>query len=123
MRWTFILAAVLLAGCSRAPSPAPQPRPTPSAMVAARDLTGRWTGVEGMVLDVKREAERYLLTMQYDLDHRGTFPAQARGDALVFERDGRQLTLRPTNGTATGLRYLADKKDCLTVAPGEGYCR
>ncbi len=123
MRWTYVLTAALLADCSREPSPASRPTPSPSAAVAGRDLTGRWTGVEGMVLDVRREAERYLLTMQYDLDHRGTFPARARGDALVFERDGRQLALRPTDGTATGLRYLADKTDCLTVAPGEGYCR
>ena len=29
----------------------------------------------------------------------------------------------PTDGDATGLKYLAGKKDCLTVEPGEGYCR
>ena len=65
----------------------------------------------------------YRLTMQYDLDHKASVDATREGDALTFERDGKRLTLRPTDGDATGLKYLAGKKDCLTVAAGEGYCR
>lgn len=126
---TWILA--LLCGCSQgsAPSAAPSDTvpaaaPTPSA-AAVPDYAGRWTGVEGMFLDVRPSPQpgRFGLTMQYDLDHRETVVARLAGDALEFSRDGERLMLRPTDGKATGLKYLADKKHCLTVAPGEGYCR
>jgi len=40
-----------------------------------------------------------------------------------FERDGLQESIRPTNGDETGMKWLAGKKNCLTVRPGEGYCR
>jgi hypothetical protein len=98
---------------------------TAAAVGSARDYSGRWLGVEGMVLDVTKrpEAGRYTLAMQYDLDHKATVEGRAEGDAIVFERDGRTLRLRPTDGAATGLKYLDGKTDCLTVAQGEGYCR
>ena len=48
---------------------------------------------------------------------------KSAGDTITFTRpDGDQI-LHATNGMATGLKYLATKKDCLTVKPGEGYCR
>lgn len=91
----------------------------------APDYVGRWIGVEGMVLDVKHAATpgRYRLTMQWDLDHKGEFRGEQVGDTIVFERNGVRETLRPTNGDATGLKYLAGKTQCLTVKTGEGYCR
>ncbi len=66
---------------------------------------------------------RYRLDMQWDLDNAGTFDGTARGDTIVFERGGVRETLRPTDGEQTGLKYLAGKTRCLTVKPGEGYCR
>ena len=97
---------------------APKAKPTP-------DYTGRWIGVEGMVLDVAPTATagHYALTMQWDLDNKGKFDGIATGDTIAFDRGGVRETLRPTNGDATGLKYLAGKTDCLTVKPGEGYCR
>ncbi len=91
----------------------------------APDYVGRWIGVEGMVLDVKHAASpgRYRLEMQWDLDHKGEFKGDAVGDTIVFERNGVRETLRPTNGDATGLKYLAGKTQCLTVKTGEGYCK
>ena len=42
---------------------------------------------------------------------------------IAFTRpDGKQL-LRASDGDATGLKWLAGKKDCLKVKDGEGYCR
>lgn len=124
-------ACLLLAACSPAPNaenmttaamstPTPTPSPSPVA-----DYAGRWTGVEGMFLDVTAGGQpgAYRLTMQYDLDHRATVDARLDGKALAFTRDGEPLTLRPTDGAATGLKYLAGKQDCLTVKEGEGYCR
>ena len=136
MKALTLLAAAALTACS-GPAPdtssdgnmtsagsverkvaAPKPKPAP-------DYTGRWIGVEGMVLDVAPTATvgHYTLTMQWDLDNKGKFDGIATGDTIAFDRGGVRETLRPTNGDATGLKYLAGKTDCLTVKPGEGYCR
>ncbi len=136
MKALTLLAAVALTACS-GPAPdtssdgnmtsagslerkvsAPKTKPAP-------DYTGRWIGVEGMVLDVAPTdtAGHYALTMQWDLDNKGKFDGIATGDTIAFDRGGVRETLRPTTGDATGLKYLAGKTDCLTVKPGEGYCR
>lgn len=88
-------------------------------------LVGRWTGVEGMYLEISPGDKPgvYSLEMQYDLDNQGTFEGRRDGAAIAFERDGETLRLTPTDGETTGLRYLVGKQDCLTVASGEGYCR
>jgi hypothetical protein len=86
---------------------------------------GRWRGVEGLNLVIaKGDAPgKYKLDMQYSLDDKGKFDGVATSEGIAFERpDGKQV-LRATDGDATGLKYLAGKKDCLTVQSGEGYCR
>ena len=108
---------------------APVPTPASSQGVPREDAwIGHWIGVEGMVLDVAAADApgRYRLTMQWDLDHHGTFAGTATSGTepgIAFERDGARETLGATDGAATGLKYLADKQDCLTVKTGEGYCR
>lgn len=91
----------------------------------APDYVGRWIGVEGMYLTIKHAATpgRYRMEMQWDLDNKGEFRGEAVGDTIVFERGGKREVLRPTNGDATGLKYLAGKAECLTVKTGEGYCK
>ena len=43
---------------------------------------------------------------------------------IHFERDGKDLTIRPGTGAETGFKWLADKENCLIVVAGqEGYCR
>lgn len=100
-------------------------RPEKVVAVATRDLSGRWIGVEGMVLDVTPAGSpgRFRLAMQWDLDNKGVFDGRGVGDTIVFTRGGLREILRPTDGDATGLKYLAGKTDCLTVKAGEGYCR
>ena len=137
MKALALTAALVLAACS---GPAPETRgdasmtsagatetTRPEKVVAepTRDLSGRWIGVEGMVLDVTPAGEpgQFRLAMQWDLDHKAVFDARAVGDTIVFTRDGVREILRPTNGDATGLKYLAGKTDCMTVKTGEGYCR
>lgn len=93
--------------------------------VAGDGWVGRWTGVEGTYLVVSKgdAPGRYRLEMQYTLDDKGSFDGTATGAGIAFTRpDGPQL-LRASDGDATGLKYLAGKKDCLTVKQGEGYCR
>jgi len=92
----------------------------------APDYTGRWTGVEGLYLVVAKTRDQpghYTLEMHYDLDHTATAPGQAQGNTIVFTRDGKAEALKPTDGTGTGLKYLAGKKECLRVKDGESYCR
>ena len=58
-----------------------------------------------------------------DADQIGTFEGQATAEGISFNRgDGSQL-LRAGDGEATGMKWLLEKKDCLVVATGEGYCR
>ncbi|WP_133478966.1 hypothetical protein [Cognatilysobacter segetis] len=107
------------------PAPATPDTPTPSDTAALEaDYLGRWTGVEGLYLVVaKKPGGGVTLEMQWDLDHKGTFDGSVTAEGLRFMRDGVAETAVRTNGDATGLKYLAGKKDCLTVKPGEGYCR
>ena len=112
----------------RVPSPTPTPTPTPSATatatLGANHYLGRWIGVEGMVLNVTDPAQGEVkLAMQYDLDHKGDYTGTVTPEGIRFERNGETLLLRPSDGDATGLKWLAGKRDCLTVKSGEGYCR
>jgi hypothetical protein len=86
---------------------------------------GRWTGVEGTYLVVSKGAAdgAYTLEMQYTLDDKGKFDGAATGDGISFTRPDGKHELRASDGDATGLKYLAGKKDCLKVKDGEGYCR
>lgn len=90
---------------------------------------GKWIGVEGLVLTIEKDpggaVGRYRLTNKWRLDDdaTGTFEGVATAKGIAFNRPDGAKELVPTNGDATGLKYLAGKKDCLTVAPGEGYCR
>lgn len=102
---------------------APDAQPAPEGKVEA-DYLGRWTGVEGMYLVVaSRPGGGVTLEMQWDLDNRGTFDGSVTAEGLRFMRNGVAESAVHSNGDATGLKHLAGKQDCLTVKPGEGYCR
>lgn len=88
------------------------------------DYLGRWVGVEGMYLNVAKAPKGgVMMEMQYDLDNKATVPGSVTAEGLRFMRNGVAETAVHTDGAATGLKYLAGKKDCLTVKSGEGYCR
>lgn len=131
----FVLSAVaLLTACDKAKeAPKPAPPSVQATLVPQTPPTdqwvGKWIGVEGLNLTIAKDESigrgHYLLTMQYglDADDAGTFKGEAAEDGIAFTRpDGPQL-LRAGDGAATGLKWLADKKDCLIVTTGEGYCR
>ena len=90
---------------------------------------GKWIGVEGMVLTIEKDpggsVGRYRLTNVWGLDDnmKGSFDGVATQKGIAFNRPDGARELVASDGAATGLKYLAGKKDCLTVAPGEGYCR
>jgi hypothetical protein len=125
---TILLA---LAGCGQQTEAEPvaavsQPEVLP---VPTDAWLGEWRGVEGLHLSVDRDiakgAGNYILVMRFGLDDKdsGIYNGKAAGDVITFTRAGKEMTLRATDGNATGLKWLAGKKDCLTVAEGEGYCQ
>jgi hypothetical protein len=130
MRFALPFALLALSACSQAPDePVATQTSAETASVqppvgAHDDWIGRWTGVEGLFAEIQPNGDgTYTLEMQSDLDTRGTYTGTSTPEGLAFERGGETLVLRSSNGAATGLKWLADKQDCLMVAAGEGYCR
>ena len=129
----LIATPLLLVACGSEPAPAAPGNAAEtaagtgalSAAQPADALLGHWTGVEGMVLDVAKgdQPGRYQLTMQWSLDDHGTYAGRGDGTTIGFEREGRTEILRPGTGEETGLKWLADKRDCVVVKESEGYCR
>jgi len=129
----FVVAAFLLAtACQKQSQESPAPPPasaSPSQGEQAEprhsDLDrwiGRWTGPEGTYLSVAKSTEGYTVEIA-DLDGPKSYAARAAGDHLEFERNGTTEAIRATNGQQTGMKWLQEKSDCLTVKPGEGFCR
>lgn len=92
------------------------------------DWVGRWTGLEGLFLDIQPSPDgkqgHYAIANRDNLDRQGDYSGVADGTTIRFVRDGRDLTIRPGIGDETGFKYLAGRKDCLILIPGqEGYCR
>jgi hypothetical protein len=114
---TGLLAALVItllsAGCTGAPAPDP---------AQTKQWLGRWNGPEGTYLEISGTPADYRLTIA-NLDGPRRFVGRAQGVKIVFVRDGVVETLSASDGDATGMKWLADKRDCLTVRRGEGYCR
>ena len=123
-----LLATCLLAACGRTenePAALPQnaaPAPASSTVDPTDRWTGKWLGPEGTFLEVEGSGGKYRITVR-NLDGARTFEGVRRGDGISFERDGVSESIRAGSGAETGMKWLADKKDCLVVKPGDGYCR
>lgn len=130
-----IALAMSLAGCQdRGTEPAPpavtsppavSPAPAPVPVVpkpATDQWVGQWNGPEGTFLALSGGGGQYEVTIR-NLDGPRAFAGTAAGDRIDFERDGVKESVRATNGAETGMKWLAEKKNCLTVRAGEGYCR
>lgn len=110
----------LLVACQRpAPAPEPAPAPAPSRLDS---WMGRWNGPEGTFLSIAKRGDGYAIEVA-DLDGPKSYLARAAGDHLEFERGGATESIRPTDGRGTGMKWLAEKADCLVIRPGEGFCR
>lgn len=97
----------------------------PAVSVAAIDpsaFTGKWTGPEGTALTITPQGADYKVTVQ-NLDGPRDFVGTAADGGIQFIRDGQTFVIRPGSGEETGMKWLADKDNCLIVAPGEGFCR
>lgn len=149
---TVLITALLTAGCSdssktadgqpaapdgsttssSAPAPTGNVKQIEVETVRVNDVpenrfdgwAGRWTGPEGMYVDVKPLGKsQFELEMQSNLDTKGTYSGSAEEHGIRFTRNGEKFLLYRANGDETGLKYLAGKKECLMVTSGEGYCR
>lgn len=83
---------------------------------------GRWTGPEGTLLDLSKSGEIYTVKIS-SLDGPAVFEGKGVGGHIEFQRDDKIETIRATGGKETGMKWLADKSNCLTIRQGEGYCR
>lgn len=108
------------------PATAPAENATSPAQAAKveADYVGKWIGPEGLVLEVKpKPGGGVTIANQWTLDDNGNFDGSVNAEGLRFMRNGETVTASPSNGDATGMKWLAGKRDCLTVKSGEGYCR
>lgn len=111
------------------PAPVTQPAlsSAPASAVVTPDVVqkwnGTWIGPEGTALTlVAKENSKYIVTIE-DLDGVRTFEGTAGPDYITFERDGVQERIKATDGEGTGMKWLADESNCLTVKESEGFCR
>jgi hypothetical protein len=102
--------------------PSAEPAPPQALAPAASGWVGKWIGPEGTFLELSETDGAYKLTIQ-SLDGTATFDAVAVEDRVEFQRNGTTETIRATSGAETGMKWLLDKKDCLTIKTGEGFCR
>lgn len=83
---------------------------------------GKWNGPEGTFIEIAGGNGSYEITIQ-DLDGPKQYQGNSSGDQITFERNGTPETIQASNGTDTGMKWLADKTNCLKVHVGEGWCR
>ncbi len=117
--WTAVIAAlVLMAAACRDREPA-----AAAPAVASTDRwLGQWNGPEGTFLQLSRSGDKLVVKIQ-SLDGAASYDGVAVGDRIEFQRDGKTASIRAGTGQQTGMKWLADKSDCLIVQTGEGYCR
>ncbi len=119
----FIVLLSLNSGCrDQTTVPAEPVAKAPTATPCADRWLGVWNGPEGTHLRLSKSGSGYAIEIQ-DLDGPKTFDGFAEGDRVRFLRDGKTEYISAGGGLATGMKWLAEKKDCLLTKPGEGWCR
>lgn len=96
-------------------------------MAQASPYVGQWKGPEGTLLTITPasggdDAHRFDVAIR-DLDRTRHFSGTLEDDGVHIERDGKNLIIHQGNGQETGMKWLADKQNCLVVDANEGYCR
>jgi len=99
------------------------PTSTPVAASRPTDVwLGQWIGPEGTYLLLSRNGEKYVVKIQ-SLDGPATYDGVASGEKIQFERQGKTEFIRAGKGEETGMKWLLEKKNCLIIRTGEGFCR
>ncbi|UDF05189.1 hypothetical protein [Asticcacaulis sp. AND118] len=128
----FIPVLALIACSPKSEAPPPTEAETSASSSAsisaskaadvAAGYVGRWTGPEATSLEIVARQHDYEVTVS-GTQTPGVFTGTVNGDALQIERNGEVQLIRHTTGARTGVKFLADKNDCVSVGQGEGYCR
>lgn len=92
----------------------------------ADQCLGQWNGPEGTYLIVEGGPSRggkYSIEI-HSLDGTNTYEVVSEGNNHVeFLRDGKRESIHAGDGQDTGMKWLLDKKNCLIIKSGEGFCR
>jgi hypothetical protein len=102
--------------------PALPPPDLASATPPTDAWLGKWIGPEGTFLELTRGEGGYDVLLQ-SLDgpaHYAGVPVDAH---IEFTRAGKRESIQATDGPGTGMKWLADKHDCLVIQASEGFCR
>ena len=83
---------------------------------------GQWNGPEGTFLLLSKNGDKYAVKIQ-SLDGPATYEGDPAGDRIHFTRDGKTESIVAGSGQETGMKWLLDKKNCLIIKTGEGFCR
>jgi hypothetical protein len=116
-----LVSGAVFAGCTDRRPDAPPPVTAPAVPLTDTWL-GQWNGPEGTYLTVTGGDGRYDIVIR-NLDGPTSFKGVGVGEGIEFVRDGVTETIRATDGPGTGMKWLADKSECLKIRSGEGYCR
>ena len=90
--------------------------------VSAEKWLRKWNGPEGTFLLLSLNGHRYLVKIQ-SLDGLDGYEGVATADGIRFTRNGKTESIHAGNGEDTGMKWLLDKKNCLIIKSGEGFCR
>lgn len=136
----ILLASMgLLIACGEKQAPssqAPSPFQAPSSIVASSIVAsstspaapetdkwlGKWNGPEGTFIEISGGHGSYIIIIA-NLDGPTQYTGTSNGSQITFERDGTTEIIQASNGADTGMKWLADKTNCLRVRLGEGWCR
>jgi|SRR5580765_7831517 len=129
-----LLMTVVIAGCedrnrhpeassggTGAQSENPTAAPSATNNVADQRL-GKWIGPEGTYLVLAKNGARYVIEI-HSLDGSATYEGTSAGDRIEFQRNGKTESIHAGSGQETGMKWLLDKKNCLIIRTGEGFCR
>lgn len=126
MRFAILIATIAMVACSRQESDSIDTQVdgsnTPESIATTDAWEGQWTGPEGTFLMIAGSQGQYEITIQ-DLDGPLTYNGSSVGNQIKFVRKGINESIYPTDGAGTGMKWLVDKKNCLAIRFGEGYCR
>jgi hypothetical protein len=117
----FVLL-VSMAGCREHGPAVSDAKPSSPRTEPTDEWLGRWDGPEGTYLQLAKNGDKYVVVIQ-DLDGPKTFEGFADSNRVRFARDGKTEFISAGDGQATGMKWLADKKNCLLTKQGEGWCR
>lgn len=81
----------------------------------------KWDGPEGTYLLLTKHENTYLIKIQ-SLDGPTNYEGVSVRDTIQFKRNGNIESIHAGSGADTGMKWLLEKKNCLIIKAGEGFC-